>query len=128
MGYPYHFVNLDEDQNVRRRHLLDSYGQFAQVSVLFIPLLYYLSYGFRLLLRKLYKSNGYQSIKEYQSPVVSRFRQLPRKPPSTLWTRIRWSLDDEIVEGWGTKQELLIAGAWVMWLFVLTVRDTGDGM
>jgi len=128
MDYPYHFVALDDEQSALRRRLLDSYGQFAQLSILLIPLIYQLSYGLRLLSSRLIKSNGYQPVKEHQSPVVSRFKQPAGVPSSGLLARLRWALDEEIVEGWGTRKEWCIAGAWAVWLSVLSVKDTGDGM
>lgn len=125
MRFPYHFVDLDEQQNLRRRELLDGYGQFAQLSILLVPLIYQLSYGLRLLAGRLLRSqHRYQPVKEHQSPVLSNFKQ---PATSNIWARVRWALDHEIVEGWGTRQEWFIAALWAAWLFVLAVKDTGDG-
>ena len=127
MKYPYHFLALDNEQSALRRRRLDSYGQFAQLSILLIPLIYQLSHGLRLLFGRLTKLQNYQQVKEHQSPAVSRFDEPQRNHPTNVLARWRWALDDEIVKGWGTRQEWLIAGLWAMWLALLAVKDTGDG-
>lgn len=43
------------------------------------------------------------------------------------WGRVRWALDEEVIEGWGRKGVWLVAGVWGSWLVLLAVRDTGDG-
>ena len=43
------------------------------------------------------------------------------------WARLRWALDEELVEGWGTRGQWLAAGVWASWLVLLAVKDTGDG-
>ena len=129
MMYPYRFFIPSDEQNAQRRHLLDTYGQFAQLSILLLPLLYYLSHGIQFLATTIRIPTGYQPVKEHQSPVISRFEQPPTiGSPGSLWARLKWALDDEVVEGWGTRKEWLITGGWGLWLLLLVVRDTGDGM
>ena len=125
MGFPYHFVSLNNEQDLRRRQLLDGYGQFAQLSILLLPLIYQLCLGIRLLISRIWTSNT-QALKEHQSPVVSSFKKPTRGYPTNLLARIRWFLDGELLEGWNTRQEWLIAGLWTMWLLVLVFKDTGD--
>ena len=125
MGFPYQFVSLDPEQEVRRRRLLDSYGQFAQLSILLIPLIYQLGVGIRLLSRRLYKSGGYQTVKDHSSPVISSFKQPSSVLPEITWSRINWIVDEDI-RGYGTLRHWLIAGLWALWLLVLTMKDTGD--
>jgi len=127
MALLYHFVALDGDEELRRRGYLDRYGQIAQLSILFIPLIYQLFYGLRLLVGRLRRQHGYQPVKQHQSPIVSRFKPPPKTLPSNIWARLRWAMDDEFVKGWGTRQEWLIATLWAGWLLVLAVKDTGDG-
>lgn len=128
MGFPYHFVALDAEQELHRRHLLDSYGQFAQLSILLVPLIYQLFYGIRLLAGRFKNTSNYQPVKEHQSPVASRFKRPAAGLPSNAWGRLHWALDEEVLEGWGTRQDWLIAGLWAIWLVMLAVKDTGDGM
>ncbi|KAF6237173.1 hypothetical protein HO173_004641 [Letharia columbiana] len=125
MGFPYHFVTLNDEQNLRRRQLLDGYGQFAQFSVLLLPLMYQLCLGMRLLISRTWPFKP-QTVKEHRSPVVSRFQQPATSYSTNLLARTRWSLDEEVLEGWNTRQEWLIAGLWAMWLLVLVFKDTGD--
>lgn len=128
MHYPYHFVALNDDQTARRRHLLDGYAQFAQLSILLVPLIFYLSRGIQLLLSKLSRQHGLQGAKEHGSPVVAKFNRPAASSSRNVLARLRWALEDEVVEGWGTRQEWLVAGMWAMWLLLLAVKDTGDGM
>ena len=126
MGLPYHFVTLDNEQNLRRRQLLDGYGQFAQLSILLLPLIYQLCLGLRLLISRIWPFNPPQAAKEHQSPVISGFKQPARGSFSNSLARIRWFLDEEVFVGWNTRQEWLVATLWAMWLLVLVFKDTGD--
>ena len=126
MGFPYHFVSLTDEQNSRRRQLLDGYGQFAQLSVLLLPLVYQLCLGMRLLISRLWPFNPSKAVKEHQSPVISRFKKPATGYSTNVFARIRWFLDEEVLEGWETRQEWLITGLWAIWLLVLVFRDTGD--
>ncbi len=65
-------------------------------------------------------------MKEHQSPVVAGFKQT-NGVGGGGWARLRWALDEELVEGWGTIGQWLAAGVWASWLVVLAVKDTGDG-
>jgi hypothetical protein len=127
MGFPYHFVALDGEQESRRRDLLDHYAQSAQLSILLLPLIYQLSYGLWLLVGRSRSQREYQPGKQYQSPIVSNSISPVKTLPSSSWHRVRWALNEEFVEGWGTRQEWLIATLWTGWLLMLAVKDTGDG-
>lgn len=127
MDYPYHFVSLDEDQTQRRRHLLNSYGHFAQLSVLLLPLIYQLSLAIRLIIGRFQLLSSRKGLKDHQSPVVSRFKKPDASTSKASARKLSWFLDGEIVQGWGTRQEWLIAGLWTMWLLILVIKDTGDG-
>lgn len=65
-------------------------------------------------------------MKGHQSPVVAVSTQ---RNGETFWgwARLRWALDEELVEGWGTRGQWLTAGVWASWLVLLAVKDTGDG-
>ena len=118
MDLPYHFVTLDDAQNARRRQLLDRYGQLAQLSMLAPLVAFQLSFGIRYLFSKLRRDGETQSKTRNQRPGLLTIQ----------WRRFQWSLDDQIVEGWGTKRVWLCATLWAVWLVVLVVKDTGDGM
>lgn len=122
----YRFVRLDTAQEAHRRQLLDSYGQFAQISAL-IPLLsFQLIFVTRFLGRKW---NGYarKPIKVHQSPRLTDFPKHNQLTTSSFAARIRWALGEEVARGWGTRLEWLIGAGWTVWLLLLTVKDTGDG-
>lgn len=125
MGFPYHFVTLNDEQSLRRRQLLDGYGQFAQLSILLLPLVYQLCFGLRILLSRIWLPNP-QAVKEHQSPVIAGFKQPGKGYSTNLLARIRWFLDGELFEGSNTRQEWLIASLWTAWLLVLVFKDTGD--
>ena len=125
MGLPYHFVKLSDEQNLRRRQLLDGYGQFAQLSILLLPLIYQLCLGMRLLISRIWPSKP-RAVKEHQSPIISNMKRPTSDYAATVLARTRWFLDEEIREGWNTRQEWLIASLWTIWLLVLVFKDTGD--
>lgn len=127
MGLLWHFVSLDDAQSARRRQILDRYGQIAQLSAL-IPLLAFpIISAIRLAFRRAKAFVGTVE-KEHQSPQVSRFPKHLKNPSNAWWSRLQWALDEQVVEGWGTRREWLIAGLWTVWLLVLAMKDTGDGM
>ena len=134
MPLPYGFISLDESQLQRRRHLLDFYGQTAQLSAFLVLLAFQLPFVLRFLLPS--GSSPQTPGKEHASPVVSRFRDqstdanYDRVP---VWRRLNWFLDQHlrwaaVGLSWGTWRVLLITSIWTIWLSVLAVKDTGDGM
>lgn len=127
MGFLYHFVRLDTTQQAHRRQLLDSYGQFAQISAL-VPLLsFQLIFVIRFLHRK-WKEYGRKPLKVHQSPRLSVFpKHKHRLTTSSFAARIRWALGEEVARNWGTRLEWLIGAGWTVWLILLTMKDTGDG-
>ena len=127
MGLLWHFVALDDAQSARRRQLLDSYGRVAQFSGLFLLLAFPAFSAFRLAIKRVRWFLGPVE-KEHQSPLVSTFPKHLKKPSNAWWGRVRWALDEQVVEGWGTRLEWLIASLWALWLLVLATKDTGDGM
>lgn len=62
-------VSLDEEQQANRRRLLDAYGQFAQLSVLLLPLVYQLALATRLIVERCFKQNRPGSVKDHSSPL-----------------------------------------------------------
>ena len=126
MPWPYHFVDLSDEQLKQRRRLLDSYGQFAQLSVLLLPLIYQLSLGIKLLSRRFATKKGYQPLKENQSPIPPRLREHTPSDSRNIWRRLSWWLDEPIARGWETRWECLLAALWAGWLLFLVIKNTGD--
>ena len=127
MEWPYSLsVDLNEEQQASRRRMLDAYGQFAQLSILLLPLFYQLSRALRLLSNRVYVNRLSPNVKERQSPTVSAW-EIPDSSSgkgSLRW--LRWMFKGEIAQGWGTWQQLFFAFLWASWLLVLVIRDTGD--
>lgn len=131
MWFHFAFTSPDEAGLHRRRQLLDAYGQAAQLSALILLLAYRVPDLFQFLKTKFGLSQSQSKRKEHTSPVVARFGEDPieiREGRSSIWSRLAWSLDQEISPGWGTWRVLLIAAIWTIWLLVLAIKDTGDGM
>ena len=131
MGFLYSFVKLDAQQSSRRRQLLDRYGQIAQLSALVPLLVISVSYLSRFIIRRYARFLLGSSNKEHQSPRVSTFRRSTAGSWKLRWRRFCWALDDELMDGWdgwGTRREWAIACLWALWLLLLVVKDTGDGM
>ena len=127
MDWPYSLsVSLSEEQQVTRRRLLDAYGQFAQLSVLLLPLFYQLSLAIRLIASRILTRSQPKVVKDHQSPAVSTQRQKHGPPNRGGWEWLCWVSDEEIVHGWGTLQHWFLALLWASWLLVLVVKDTGD--
>ena len=128
MDWPYHFIQLDAKQLIRRRQLLDDYGQLAQYSVI-VPVSWIILTHFLQHVLTVLKSFSKGSTKR-QSDKRSTSGDWPSIARSlfVVLGKLNWWFDDEIVQGWGTKKQWTIAGAWASWLLVLAVRDTSDGM
>ncbi|KAI4117611.1 MAG: hypothetical protein LQ341_007657, partial [Variospora aurantia] len=126
MRLPYTFTSPDETQLQRRRYLLDTYGQVAQISALIPLLAYQLHRSLRILKRKLNTIRSVSRAKEHASPVTSNFGRQLAESQTSSWDRLTWFLDQEVLLGWGTWRVLLVAAFWTMWLFVLAVSGTED--
>ena len=129
MHFPYHFVSLSEEQNTRRRELLTAYGQFAQLSILLIPLLLQISQGLRLIFRNLLLQSNAPRTKERQSPAPVPRKVFDGLAPSARfgWPKLQWTLGSEVAQGWGSFNQWIFAAAWGIWLLALILKDTGDG-
>ncbi|KAI4247406.1 MAG: hypothetical protein LQ352_006162 [Teloschistes flavicans] len=129
MSFQYSFVSLDEAQLQRRRHLLDTYGQIAQLSALIPLLAWQLPLLVQSVRNRLTLSQKSDRTKAHASPVVSRFANDAGKTNGrrvTRWARFKWFLDGEVAQGWGTWRVVLIAALWATWLSILAIRNTGD--
>ncbi|KAI4254144.1 MAG: hypothetical protein L6R42_007314, partial [Xanthoria sp. 1 TBL-2021] len=133
MPLSYGFRSLDETQLQRRRHLLDFYGQAAQLSALLVLLSYQIIYVVRLFLQQL-RPSPYKHTKDHASPIVSHFQEQSldtKQDRISIWRRFNWFLDQDVSwaaksSGWGTWRVILIASIWTIWLSVLAVKDTDD--
>lgn len=125
MRWPYHFVDLTESQIQQRRFLLDNYGQFAQLSVLLLPLLYQLFSCVRLIGHRLQNKAQYRPLKARQSPTGRHSHSFDSSLSRFSRQRVHWWLDDEIAPGWGSRKQWLSVAIWTSWLSCLVTKDTG---
>jgi len=126
MAWPYHFIDLTEDELHQRRILLDRYGAYAQLSAL-VPII-----GFQLYrLGAWVYSERSRSEVDYSevpsSPSLKRRRGSASGTFIQKWRFTSWWLGGESNLG-GVRGRLIGAGIWTTWLLFLCVYKTGDGM
>ena len=127
MGWPYHFIDLTDDQKHIRRELLDKYAWIAQLSV-FLPLLAIQTVSFLSWLSGRSEDGampGSPRHKETQSGSQARIAKAKR-----LRRKLGWWLGEplEMAGSYlGLREEVLVAGGWFGWLLVLCFPQTGEG-
>lgn len=97
-----HFTDPSPAQLVQRRHLLDAYGQWAQVSILLLPLLYQLALGL-MLLHQCCRPKGYMPLARPQQAWI-------------LWLAGPWRNTP--------RGPLILVFCWTIWLLLLIFIDT----
>ena len=131
MGWPYHFVGLDEEQKHRRRVTLDIYANIAQSSILTVLLViqaYFLALWLTARLNKQSRVDG------TSSPRIKEERLGHRKGAGGWQANARnlkWWFGERVeIAGafLGSRGQVGLALGWLTWLLVLCVPDTGDGM
>lgn len=129
MGWHWRFVDLDDEAKDLRRHTLDRYAGYAQLSA-FVPIVVFLLFRFSLwVLRTVQARRG-----SYDAVPTSPTRKALRKSPLGTWEarfrRLQWWLEDDVVflgQAWGRKDEWMFGLAWGFWMLLLSVPETGDG-
>ena len=97
-----------------------SAGAIAQLSTV-VPLLCIALWSF---LAGSYGEDGPSSVPESE---ISSTRQRRRK--ISIWKdRTLWWLQDEVIDGWGTRLEWLFGVVWTLWLSALAWHSAGYGM
>jgi hypothetical protein len=127
MAWPYHLVDLTDDEKHERRLLLNQYGVYAQLSAL-VPILAY----------QLYRLGSWVYSERQRSKVdysaIPSSPGLKRKGNSTSgaivkrWRVTKWWLEGEVAPGWGLRGHWIAAVSWTSWLLFLCIHRTGDGM
>ncbi|TLD28334.1 hypothetical protein PspLS_03335 [Pyricularia sp. CBS 133598] len=136
MGWPWRFVDLDEEARALRRETLDRYAAYSQLSAL-IPVLGFV--GFQLARR------GYRYISASKSGHGGDYSSLPEAPgsPSQKSRRrssagalgirleaLKWWLGDEVFilgKHRGERDVWVFGGLWTAWLLLLCILGTeGD--
>jgi hypothetical protein len=127
----WHFLDLNHEQKLERRRLLDLYGSLAQVSAL-IPLallqLYYLATWFQQRRLRKYGVGSTPSsphLKKQQSDALNG----PVVKFQGFWREMRWWMDDT-VDMFGsrvTQGEISSSLVWTAWLIFLSCIHTQGG-
>jgi hypothetical protein len=126
MAWPYHLLDLTDEQKHERRLLLDQYGVYAQLSA-FIPILAYQLYRLAIWVsseRQRSKVN-YSAIPS--SPTLKRSRASTAGSFARSWRTTIWWLGGEFTQGWPSRGQSIAAGAWTSWLLFLCIHKTGEG-
>lgn len=122
------FVDLNEDQKLRRRELLDLYALIAQISFLVVLVLIRGYFLLSWLGRKWSASDeetrpSSPYIKHKRLESTSSLMVRARKS----WERWQWWFGEPLVRGWGTKGEWLTGALWMSWLLSLCFVQTAPG-
>ncbi|ROW07211.1 hypothetical protein VMCG_03883 [Cytospora schulzeri] len=128
MGWPWKFVDLDDDAKDLRRQTLDRYAGYAQLSA-FVPIVLFLL--FRLIFWTLKTIEARRG--SYNAIPASPSRKALRESSLGTWEarfrRLQWWLEDDAVflgRTWGRKDEWVFGLAWGSWMVLLSVLETGD--
>ncbi|KAI6370465.1 hypothetical protein MCOR25_004203 [Pyricularia grisea] len=134
MGWPWRFVDLDEEARALRRETLDRYAAYSQLSAL-IPVLGFV--GFQLarwaylqICAKSGRGPAYSSLPT--APGSPSLKSRRRSPAGALEVRLgalKWWLGDEVFilgKYRGERDVWVFGGLWTAWLLLLCVLGT-DG-
>lgn len=129
MSWPWKFVDLDDDGKQLRRHNLDKYAGYAQISA-FGPIFLVLVYRLAIWALKAFSSKRTAYAEVPQSPA----RKIRRQTGLGAWEArhllLQWWLGGEVVlfgQPWGRRDEWVFGLAWGLWMLVLSLLETGDG-
>lgn len=130
MSWPWEIYALDAAEKEARRHSLDRYAAYAQLSAL-VPIAIVVLY--RL---------GSWSIKRFSSPREVDYLAVPTSPALKQtreskvgsWAgaarKVAWWLGEDVVflgVNWGQRDQILAGVGWTVWLVFLCIIGTGKG-
>ncbi|KAI6707931.1 hypothetical protein JHW43_009544 [Diplocarpon mali] len=123
MAWPYHVVDLTEDQKHSRRLLLDRSGVYAQLSAV-VPILIYQLYRLAVWVSLVRNKSKYSALPS--SPNRKNVRASTEGGLLSRWRSAKWWLGGEAADGWGLRGHWVAGGMWAAWLVLLCVKETGD--
>ena len=128
MGWPYHFLDLDQADKHARRLTLDRYAGYAQLSSL-IPVVVVLLYRIgRWAARSAASRKGsYNAIPN--SPLL-KFERRSAGGWETQINKLKWWLGGEVQlfgQLYGHRDQWVFGGLWTIWLLFLCIAETGQG-
>lgn len=127
----WHFLDLNHEQKLERRRLLDLYGSLAQVSALIPLLLLQLYYLATWLRQRRARKCGADAIPS--SPQLKKQRSDALNKPlvklRSFWQVALWWTSDtvDIFGSRVTKGEMLSGVVWTAWLIFLSCAQTQGG-
>ena len=129
MEWPWKFYHLEGEAKLLRRHTLDRYAGYAQLSA-FAPIILFILLRFILwILRSLEARKS-----SYIAVPASPLRKVRRQSSLGAWEgrfrHLKWWLEDDFVilgQTWGRKDEWVFGIMWANWMMLLSVLETGDG-
>ncbi|TVY57591.1 Ferric/cupric reductase transmembrane component 2 [Lachnellula cervina] len=123
-SWPYHFVDLNDQQKHQRRILLDRYGVYAQLSALVpVAVILLLRLGTWVLSERK-RQHEYSAVPS--SPGLKRERLSSSGALLRSYRRLEWWLESDVGGGWGVRGRWIAGLAWGAWLLFLSVHRTGD--
>lgn len=129
MATPWKFLDLDEDAKELRRHTLDRYAGYAQISA-FGPVFLVLIHRLAFWAIKSFdaRRGAYSAVPE--SPRRKIRRQSPLGAWEARYQQFQWWFGGDVVffgQSWGRRDEWAFGLAWGAWMGVLSVLETGGG-
>lgn len=127
MAWPYHIINLPEEEKHLRRLALDRYAVYAQLSA-FIPILAYQLYriGSWVYSERQRANVRYSAIPS--SPGLKHDRESSTGAVAKRWRALVWWLEGEVALNWGLRIHWIAGTSWMAWLLFLCIHQTGQGM
>lgn len=103
-SWPWHFVTPSEEEKILRRELLDLRGSYAQWSIIAV-----------IIVLRVYQGWA-------KSVTATELTSKQRRGLASWWDR-------PIAAGWlETRRQYALCGLWLLWLFSLSVWNSGEGM
>ncbi|KAL3951949.1 hypothetical protein ACCO45_013666 [Purpureocillium lilacinum] len=128
MGWPYGVPSLTHEEKLLRRQTIDLYACIAHYSAL-APALLFLLYRLARRVPGVGRSASTAAYEQVPSSPVAKARRLASSSSlAQQWQKLVWWLRDDVFfrdAHWGQRDQWLLGLAWMAWLLVLCVLDTG---
>lgn len=119
---------LSPDEQQARRDALDLNATIAQASIGVVLALIQFYYLIAWVSSKIGKSDGdWKPSSPYAKHEYQREKKSVGGGLRSFGRRIKWYMDEPVVEGWGSTGAWFAGSIWMAWLLALCVRNTGDG-
>jgi hypothetical protein len=119
---------LNPEEQQARRAALDLNATIAQASIGVVLALIQVYFVISWVSSKVGKSREDWTP---SSPYVKHEYQREKKSVGgglrSFGRRVKWYMDEPVVEGWGSTGAWFAGSIWMAWLLALCVRNTGDG-